>query len=120
MRRRFGMALAVMLALSALSVGTAVAHTSKASYDHHVGDAFLQGLGFPAGVKATAENGDVVTVEGSGTFDVRAKTADGSGTFVHQNTAGDTLATGTWSASRLVAFQFYGCTPDGSAAGVRS
>ena len=53
----------------------------------------------------------------SRTFDISAKTANGSGTFVHKNGAGATLATGTWTASSLVAFQFYGCTPDGLCGG---
>jgi hypothetical protein len=117
MRLRFGVTLAALLAISALSAGTVGASTSKASYEYHIGDALLQSFGFPAGVKAEADNGDIVTVEGTGTFDVTAKTATGGGTFVHRNAAGDTLGTGTWTASSLVTFQFYGCDETGLCGG---
>ena len=115
--RKITAAVATSLLVLMVGSGGAAAHTSKASWDYHIGDALLQGFGFPAGVMAEAPNGDVVTVEGSGTFNVVAKTADGSGTFVHKNGAGATLATGTWTASSLVAFQFYGCTTEGLCGG---
>src|SRR6266498_2845648 len=69
--------------------GTASAHTVKASFEYHVGDALIQSLGFPAGNQAVADNGDVVTIVATGTFDALARTATGGGTFVH-----DVAATG--------------------------
>lgn len=87
--------------------GTLAAHATG-TFDYHVGDAFLQSLGFPAGDKAVAENGDVVTVIGTGTFDVVAKSATGGGTFVHRKSGGALVASGTWAATGLLDFQSYG------------
>ena len=65
-----------------------------------------------AGVKATAENGDVNTVtvtrDGTNTFDVAAKSATGGGTFVHKTSGGTTVGSGTWVATGLLDFQSYG------------
>ena len=38
------------------------AHTVKASFEYHVGDALIQSLGAPVGNQAMASNGDVVTI----------------------------------------------------------
>jgi hypothetical protein len=88
-------------------IGTLAAH-EVGTFAYHVGDALIQGLGFPAGNKAVAENGDVVTVIGTGTFDVAAKSATGGGTFVHKTSGGTTVGSGTWVATELLAFQSYG------------
>src|SRR5712692_5823858 len=82
--------------------------TAKATFAYHVGDAFIQSLGFPAGNKAAADNGDVVTIIGTGTFDVVAKAATGGGTFVHKTSGGAVVASGTWAATGLLDFQSYG------------
>ena len=72
------------------------------------------GLSPISGNTAVAENGDTVTIKGSGTFDVVAKSATGGGTFVHKRPDGSVFATGTWSATGLLAFQSYGdATPQG-------
>jgi hypothetical protein len=90
--------------------GTATAATSTASYDWHVADQFLHdAVGSPLGAIARADNGDTITVEGSGQLDVAAKTASGSGTLVHKDAGGQVLATGTFTANRLISFTFYGC-----------
>jgi len=96
------------IALSALGSGNAQAATVKDSFEYHVGDVFLQNLGFPVGDKAMADNGDIVTVIGTGTFDVTTKTASGGGTFVHRTSGGALVASGTWTATGLIAFQSYG------------
>ncbi len=80
---------AVVLALVLPSA--ALGHTSKATYDWHLGDALLQSFGFPAGEQAMADNGDVVTLEGTSSFS----------------------ADGTWIADGLISFQFYGCGGEG-------
>jgi hypothetical protein len=90
---------AVIATLAAHEVGT---------FAYHVGDAFIQSLGFPPGNKAMAENGDVVTVIGTGTFDVAAKSAIGGGTFVHKTSGGAIVGRGTWAATELLTFQSYG------------
>jgi hypothetical protein len=87
--------------------GTFASHETG-TFDYHVGDAFIQSLGFPAGNKATAENGDVVTVIGTGTFDVAAKSATGGGTFVHKTAGGTVVGSGTWAATGLLDYQSYG------------
>jgi hypothetical protein len=80
----------------------------------HETGTFLYRLG-PAGNKATAENGDVVTVSvtnnGTNTFNVAAKSATGGGTFVHKTSGGTVLGSGTWAASGLLVFQSYGTAP---------
>src|SRR6266704_1084317 len=85
-------------------IGTLAAH-EVGTFAYHVGDALIQGLGFPPGNKAMADNGDVVTVIGTGTFDVAAKSATGGGTFVHKTSGGTTVASGTWAATELLTFQ---------------
>ena len=87
--------------------GTLAAHETG-SFAYHLGDALLQNLGFPVGDKAMAENGDVVTVIGTGTFDVGAKSATGGGTFVHKTSGGTVVGHGTWAATGLLDFQSYG------------
>ena len=77
-------------------------------FQYHVGDALIQSLGFPAGNKAGADNGDVVTVIGTGTFDAGAKSATGGGTFVHKTSGGTIVGSGTWAATGLLTFQSYG------------
>ncbi len=94
---------------SSAVVGTLSAHETG-TFSYHIGDAFLQGLipGLPAGDKASADNGDVVTVIGTGTFDVAGKSATGGGTFVHKTSGGTVVGSGTWTASGLLDFQSYG------------
>ncbi len=104
---------APMLVLWALP-GTASAHTVKASFEYHVGDALIQSLGFPAGNQAVADNGDVVTIVATGTFDALARTATGGGTFVHDVAATGQAITGTFVTTGLISFQSYGdATPQG-------
>jgi len=103
---------ALAIAVSTLS-GSAQAATEKASFAYHIGDGF-GGVLNNTGNTAVAENGDTVTIKGSGTFDVVAKSATGGGTFVHKRPDGSVFATGTWSAPGLLAFQSYGdATPQG-------
>src|SRR5881628_3716221 len=113
MRRRLALATALVLAISALGVATASAHTSKATYEWHVGDALLQSFGFPVGNQAVAPNGDVVTIIGNGSFSADGKWATGGGTFSHHNAASDTTVTGTFTADRVISFAFYGCGEEG-------
>lgn len=80
-----------------------------ASFSYHIGDAFQQGFGFPAGDQASAPNGDTVKVIGTGTFDVAMKAARGGGTFTHFAPDGSVRGAAHWNATRLVDFQFYGC-----------
>ncbi len=116
MRARLAFVIALVLALSAMSSAVTQAATVKDSFDYHIGDGF-EGQLNNTGNQAIAENGDTVMVRGNGTLDVIAKTASGGGTFTHKAANGTVLATGTWTATDLLAFQSYG---DASAQGLSS
>ena len=57
---------------------------------------------------AMAPNGDTLAITGTGTFSVHPKSENVSGTFAH-HVAGDGTLTGTWTATDLLSFEFYGC-----------
>jgi hypothetical protein len=105
---------AAVLALAAWSLGTGGAVASSSSFGFHVGDALLQSLGFPAGDRAIADNGDTVKVIGTGSFDTSTKSATGGGTFEHRAPNGTLRGKGTWTATRLLTFQDYGCGLNGN------
>jgi hypothetical protein len=56
-----------------------------------------------------APNGDQIAIDGEAEFSVNPKMVEGSGTFTHTNAAGTVLATGSWDATGLIAYQPYGC-----------
>jgi hypothetical protein len=58
---------------------------------------------------AVAPNGDTVAITGEGEFSVFPNSVEAEGEFVHSNSAGTVLATGTWSATSLLSYQSYGC-----------
>lgn len=58
---------------------------------------------------AEAPNGDRVAVAGSGSFSVHPKSVVASGTFTHTDSAGTVVGAGTWAATKLLSFEFYGC-----------
>ena len=57
---------------------------------------------------AMASNGDMLTLTGTGVFSTHPKTVTASGAFTHNLAGGGTL-TGTWTATDLLSFEFYGC-----------
>jgi len=57
---------------------------------------------------AKAGNGDTIAVSGSGTFTPGEREASGGGTFVHKNSAGVVLASGTWRAEGLISWKSFG------------
>ncbi|MGH2669122.1 MAG: hypothetical protein ACRDH5_08420 [bacterium] len=99
------------LVAAALAAATpASAATSKAAYSWHVADQLLEdAVGSPPVAIAAAPNGDTIELDGTGVMDVAAKTASGGGAVTHKNATGAVLATGTFQATRLTSFQFYGC-----------
>jgi hypothetical protein len=111
-KKQLGLWAGLALLVGAMTPAVVVGHTSKAAYDWHVGDALLQSLGFPVGEQAIASNGDVVTIQGTGSFSADGKWATGGGTFSHHVAAPDTTITGTFTADRVISFQFYGCGED--------
>jgi hypothetical protein len=54
-----------------------------------------------------APNGDHVEVTGGGEFTVSPKSVTASGAFTHTSDDGD--VSGTWTATGLISFDFYGC-----------
>jgi hypothetical protein len=108
-----GVTLATALTFGLVSSPTAGAATSKNVFDVHVGDNFIPPLADPD--VAMAASGETTAVVVTGLFDVAAKTASGSGTFVHRASDGTVVNSGTLTITGLRAFQFFGCgfTPDG-------
>jgi len=58
---------------------------------------------------AEAPNGDHIAVTGSGVFSVHPSSVTASGTFTHTDSSGALVATGSWTATQLLSFEFYGC-----------
>ena len=56
-----------------------------------------------------ASNGDQVSITGEGEFSIHPKSVMAHGSFVHTDSSGTVLATGTWTATDLLEFQPYGC-----------
>src|SRR5436190_10621813 len=103
--RRIAFVFAFLFSVAAVAAGSAGSATSKSKFDV-----------FVEPTTTAASNGLVLESELAGSFDVATKTASGAGTY--SVTAGSTvLDSGTFTLTRLVAFQFYGCgevtTPDG-------
>jgi hypothetical protein len=67
--------------------------------------------------RARASNGDTVTIAGSGRFNPDEEDASGRGTFVHKNSAGAVLASGTWRAEELISWKSFGLAGPGFPAG---
>src|ERR671930_666235 len=57
---------------------------------------------------AMASNGDTLAITGMGVFSTHPKSVTASGMFTHHVAGGATL-TGTWTATDLLSFEFYGC-----------
>ena len=103
--RRFAVALALLLAVAAVTAGSAGSRTSKSAFAVSVEPTI-----------SAASNGLTLETDLEGTFNVANKTASGGGSYSVM--AGTTVVdNGKFALTRLVAFQFYGCgevtTPDG-------
>lgn len=93
-----------------ISAGPASAETSKLAFTWHVADQFLEeAVDSPPWAIAEAPNGDEILLDGAGSLDAGAKTASGEGRFRHIAADGSLVGEGTFTANRLVSFQFYGC-----------
>ena len=55
-----------------------------------------------------APNGDEIEVTGGGEFTASPKSVTASGDFTHHVAGGEALS-GTWTATELISFSFYGC-----------
>lgn len=110
MKRRLLLVFLLLLAWSSLGMGTAGAGFS-AAMDFHVADQFIEsGTGIDqTGAVAEADNGDAVSVVGSGKFNRGSKKASGGGTFQHRDPGGAIIGSGSWTAKTLDGFVPYGC-----------
>jgi hypothetical protein len=89
------LAVCALIALPAVATGDSATHT------------FMLVMEEPN--VAQASNGDQVAITGEGTFQVHPKAVDAEGEFTHTDAAGTVLAAGTWTATKLLAYQSYGC-----------
>jgi len=86
--------------LVVLPLGMPVAHAGSTSGTFQV----LAGGDF-----GRASNGDEVMVTGEGTFSVHPMTASVSGEFTHYAADGTVRGAGTWTATKMLSINFYGC-----------
>ncbi|TMD60448.1 MAG: hypothetical protein E6I87_06260 [Chloroflexi bacterium] len=116
--KRFAPIFALLLALSLLASGgvQAASVNTSAKFDWHVSDAFIQTMAGPNQTGAVAKASDSgafighsVRVSGTGTMNTAAMNATGGGTFVHTDATGQVVAFGTWTATSLKSFTFFGC-----------
>ena len=106
MKRWLTPVFAAVLVVGFMSAGSAFA-SDPSTFDFHAGDSFGGDLASPD--VTAAANGDTVTIVASGSFDKRARTATGSGTFEHRAGDGTLLANGTFTVTKFIGFGFFGC-----------
>jgi hypothetical protein len=95
--RRLALAIACAFSVAAVAAGSAGSAASKSTFEVFVEE-----------TTSAAANGLTLESAVEGSFDVAAKTATGDGTYAVM--AGSTeIEHGTFTLTRLVAFQFYGC-----------
>lgn len=101
MKRRLAFVSALALAMFAFAPGGAVADPNNApgTWELH--------LEVPN--VSEAPNGDRISVTGSGVFSVHPKSVTASGGFTHTDASGAVVGSGTWTADKLLSFEFYGC-----------
>jgi len=98
MLRRIGLIAAIASASLALTPGPGIAASTE-SFD----------LLMDGAQEGRASNGDIVHVFGGGSFQAHPKSVTASGTFEHLDSAGNVLGGGSWQATDLLSFHFYGC-----------
>jgi hypothetical protein len=99
MKGRSALVITVAAALLALAAAPAVAGNTRGS--------FLLVMEEPN--FGRAPNGDRVMVTGGGSFSLHRKSVTASGAFTHLDPAGNVRGSGTWTATALLSFNFYGC-----------
>ena len=95
--RRSALVLAFVFSVAAIAAGSAGSATSTSAFEVFVEPTI-----------SVASNGLTIETELEGSFNVADKTASGGGSFAIMNGA-TVLESGTFTLTRLVAFQFYGC-----------
>lgn len=99
-------------------VHPALSASGSTTFQYLVGTGFLCGLGTGACPDiARADNGDTLEITGSGTLSIHPKSVGGGGTFTQKDSGGNVLASGTWTAQRLISFVPYLVLPNNLAGG---
>jgi len=93
----------LLLLISALIVALLVPVAARGA---HTTGTFL--LVMEAPNFGVAPNGDEIEVTGEGEFTTSPKSVTASGVFTHHLAGGGALG-GTWTATELISFSFYGC-----------
>jgi hypothetical protein len=65
----------------------------------------------PGADVSAAANGETIQMSGAGMLSFHSKSVAGGGTFTQSDSAGNVIATGTWTAVELLSFDDYGQTP---------
>jgi hypothetical protein len=99
MKIRLALVPVVALALFALLPGAAMAGSTTGS--------FLLVMENPN--FGRAPTGDRIMITGGGSFSVHPKSISAEGAFTHFDPGGNVVAFGTWTATDLLSFDFYGC-----------
>ena len=101
MKGRLALVSALALAAFAFAPGGAVADPNNApgTWELHLEVPNI----------SEAPNGDRISVTGSGVFSIHPKSATASGAFTHTDADGNVVGSGTWTADKLLSFEFYGC-----------
>jgi len=119
MKRLFGLAFALLLALSLVG-GAAKARPEQrvTQFAVNAGDAFTEAFSGVAGLGdvAQASNGDTIKVTFALHFDVNDHEAEGNGTFEHFNSSGMLLEFGIFQAHHLISFTDFGTSAPGLSA----
>jgi hypothetical protein len=113
MRQRF-LVPALTLGLLAFLPHAAWAQNAHGNHDPYL---FLLGVPPIEGPDvATAPDGSTVSITGTGSFKAGPdKTASGAGSYMIADSAGNTVASGTWTVIRILGFVDYGSgTPQGT------
>jgi hypothetical protein len=112
MKRRFLVAVSLAAMAAAFVAPAAVGHEENGT--GNVAITYGVTMNLPNGAKAP--NGDRLRVQctfglgGCGTFTTKDKAANLSGTFVHTDSGGTVIASGTWvSTGQVISFESYGC-----------
>lgn len=115
MKKRIVAFMAVsVLVVSFLAASSATAGTPE-RFRFHVSNAFIQeGTGITqTGARAQADNLDFARISGRGKFDPSEGTASGGGVFAHTDANGVLVGFGTWTATGVQDFEFFGCGGEG-------
>lgn len=103
-----------LLVVSLLAASNATAGTPE-RFRWHVSNAFIQTATeiTQTGARAQADNLDFARVSGRGKFDPSEGTATGGGVFAHTDQNGVLVGFGSWTATGVEDFEFYGCGGEG-------